>query len=166
MSTAGSSPAPTRRCAAEQARLDAQMTELWERRITFNQVLGLKVLSLRPGDVRIRLDMRPELIGHYAYGRLHGGVIAATLDAMAGIALMVELAEKHADESADQILHRFNRMGTIDLRVDFLRQGVGHHFVGRAEVTRLGGRLGSAQMRLENEHGTLIATGAASFVIA
>jgi uncharacterized protein (TIGR00369 family) len=57
-------------------------------------------------------------------------------------------------------------MGTIDLRVDFLRQGVGQHFIGRAEVTRLGGRIGSALMRLENEQGTLIATAAASFVVA
>ena len=160
------SPATPRRSAAEQARLDAQMVELWERRITFNQVLGLKVLSLRPGDVRMRLEMRPELVGHYAYGRLHGGVISASLDALAGMALMVELGEKHADESADQVMHRFGRMGTIDLRVDFLRQGIGQHFIGRAEVTRLGGRIGSAQMRLENERGTLIATGAASFVLA
>ena len=166
MTTSSTSHAAPRRSAAEQARLDAQLVELWERRISFNQVLGLKVVSQRPGDVRARLEMRPELIGHYAYGRLHGGVISATLDVMAGMALLVELAEKHADESADQILHRFNRMGTIDLRVDFLRQGVGQHFVARAEVTRLGGRLGSAQMRLENERGTVIATGAASFVIA
>ena len=155
-----------RRSAAEQARFDAAMTELWERRISFNQLLGLKVESLVPGDVRVRLDMRPELIGHYSYGRLHGGVISASLDALAGMALMVALGEKYCDESADQVMHRFGRMGTIDLRVDFLRQGVGHHFIGRAEVTRLGGRIGSTQMRLENEQGTLIATAAASFVVA
>jgi uncharacterized protein (TIGR00369 family) len=110
--------------------------------------------------------MRPELVGHYAYGRLHGGVISATLDALGGMALMVELGEKHADESAEQVMHRFGRMGTIDLRVDFLRQGIGQHFIGRAEVTRLGGRIGSTQMRMENEHGTLIATAAASFVVS
>ena len=63
-------------------------------------------------------------------------------------------------------MHRFGRMGTIDLRVDFLRQGIGAHFVGQAEVTRLGGRIGSTQMRLLNDQGTLIATAAASFVIA
>lgn len=166
MTAAHSSPNAPRRSAAEQARLDAQMVELWERRISFNQLLGLKVVSLRPGDVRVRLDMRPELVGHYAYGRLHGGVISTTLDSLAGMALLVELAEKHAEDSADQVMHRFGRMGTIDLRVDFLRQGVGQYFIGRAKVTRLGGRLGSAQTRLENEHGTLIATGAASFVIA
>ena len=142
------------------------MVELWERRIRFNQELGLKVESLQPGDVRMRLDMRPELVGHYAYGRLHGGVISASLDALAGMALMVALGEKHCDESAEQVLQRFGRMGTIDLRVDFLRQGIGKHFIGRAEVTRLGGRIGSTQMRLANDQGMLIATAAASFVVS
>jgi uncharacterized protein (TIGR00369 family) len=155
-----------RRSAAEQARFDAAMTDLWERRIAFNQVLGLKVESMVPGDVRMRLDMRPELIGHYSYGRLHGGVISAALDALAGMALMVGLSQKYCDETADQVMHRFGRMGTIDLRVDFLRQGVGQHFIGHAEVTRLGGRIGSTPMRLVNDQGVLIATAAASFVVA
>ena len=155
-----------RRNAEQQAQLDRALTELWEQRISFNQLLGLKVLSLKAGDVRVRLDMRPELVGHYAYGRLHGGVISATLDALGGMALMVELGEKHPEESADQVMHRFGRMGTIDLRVDFLRPGLGQHFIGRAEVTRLGGRIGSTQMRMENEHGTLIATATAAFVVS
>lgn len=155
-----------RRSAAEQAKFHDAMTQLWEQRIRFNQVLGLTVLSLQPGDVRARLDMRAELVGHYLYGRLHGGVISASLDAIGGMALMVALGEKYHDESAEQVMHRFGRMGTIDLRVDFLRQGIGNHFVGQAEVTRLGGRIGSTQMRLLNDQGTLIATAAASFVIA
>jgi uncharacterized protein (TIGR00369 family) len=155
-----------RRNAAEQARLNTALTELWEKRISFNQLLGLKALSLQPGNVQVRLDMRPELVGHYAYGRLHGGVISATLDALAGMALMVELGEKHPADSAEQVMQRFTRMGTVDLRVDFLRPGIGQHFIGRAEVTRLGGRIASTQMRLENEHGTLIATAAASFVVS
>jgi len=155
-----------RRSAAEQQKFEEAMTDLWERRICFNQLLGLKVLSLDPADLRMRLDMRPELVGHYAYGRLHGGVISASLDALGGMALMAAMGEKHPDESADQVMHRFGRMGTIDLRVDFLRQGIGSHFIGRAEVTRLGGRIGSTQMRLFNDHGTLIATAAASFVVS
>jgi len=160
-----SHPLP-RRSAAEQKKFHAAMTELWEQRISFNKLLGLKVLSLEPDDVRVRLDMRPDLVGHAGYGRLHGGVISATLDALAGMALMVALGEKHHDESADQVMHRFVRMGTIDLRVDFLRQGIGSHFVGHCEVTRLGGRIGSTQMRLLNDQGTLIATAAASFVVS
>lgn len=159
-------PTPARRSAAEQHKLDGFLTELFEQRITFNQTLGLKVVTLSPARPTLRFDMRPELVGHYLYGRLHGGVISATLDAMGGFALMVAIAEKHADESADQVLHRFARMGTIDLRVDYLRQGIGQHFTATAEVTRLGGRIGSTQMRLANDEGTLIATAAAAYMIS
>jgi uncharacterized protein (TIGR00369 family) len=85
---------------------------------------------------------------------------------MGGFALMVAIGERHADENTMQVLHRFVRMGTIDLRVDHLRQGIGAHFIATAEVTRLGGRIGSTQMRLVNDAGTLIATGAAAYVIS
>ena len=154
------------RSADEQARLDAALVELFERRITFNQTLGLQVLSVRPGDVRGRILMRPELVGHYAYGRLHGGVISATLDAMGGLALMVGIAERHPHDNTLQVMHRFAKMGTIDLRIDYLRPGLGQHFIATAEVTRLGGRIGSTQMRLVNDEGTLLATGAAAYVVA
>jgi len=162
MTSAGGVP----RSAAEQALVDAELVQIFQHRITFNQTLGLKIESVRPGDVRASLPMRPELVGHFAYGRLHGGVISAVLDAMGGLAAMVGVAERHAQDSAQQVLHRFARLGTIDLRVDFLRPGLGRHFVATAEVTRLGGRVGSTQMRLVNDEGTLIATGAASYIVS
>jgi uncharacterized protein (TIGR00369 family) len=160
------SAAPARRSAAEQEKLDAALKELFEQRITFNQSLGLTVVSVAAGAPKMRFAMRPELVGHYLYGRLHGGVIAAALDAMGSLALMVTIGEAHGHESTDQVLHRFSRMGTIDLRVDYLRPGLGQEFVATAEVTRLGGRIGSTQMRLANEEGTLIATASAAYVIS
>lgn len=156
---------PPQRSAAEQRRLDAELTDLLEQRISFNQVLGLKVQALRPQLV-LRFDMRPDLIGHRHYGRLHGGVISASLDALGGGALMVALSERHPAESAEQVMLRFMRLGTIDLRVDFLRPGLGRHFIATAEVTRLGGRVGSTQMRLHNDAGLLIATGAAAYIVS
>ncbi len=161
----GHADAP-RRSADEQARLEAALADLFQRRITFNQTLGLEIESACAPAPRIRFAMRPELVGHYLYGRLHGGVISATLDAMGGFALMVAIGEKHADETTMQVMHRFAKMGTIDLRVDYLRPGVGEWFAASAEVTRLGGRIGSTQMRLVNDQGTLIATGAAAYVIS
>ena len=158
-------PAP-RRSAEEQARLEAHLVEMFERSITFNQVLGLRIESVQPGAVRGAFDMRPELVGHFTYGRLHGGVIASVLDAIGGLALMVGLTERHASDSATQALQRFARFGTIDLRTDFLRPGLGRHFVASAEVTRLGGRVGSTQMRLVNDAGHLIATAAASYIVS
>jgi len=158
-------PARPRRPAAEQARLDAALTELFERRITFNQTLGIRVSSLDPANPRVRFEMRPELVGHYSYGQLHGGVTSAVLDATAGFALMVALCEKFADEGCEQVMLRFARMGTIDLRIDFLQRGLGASFEVAARVTRLGGRIGSVQMTLHSDDGTLIATGAAAYVI-
>ena len=146
--------------------MDHALRELFERQIVFNQVLGLSVLSVRHGDVRGRFDMRPELVGHPAYGRLHGGVIAAVLDAMGGLAGMVAIGEHHAHETAEQVMHRFVRYGTIDLRTDFLRQGIGRHFLVSTEVTRLGGRVASVQMRLHNDERVLIATGAAAYSVS
>ena len=158
-------PAP-RRSADEQARLDAALADLFQHRIMFNPVLGLEIVSARAPDPRIRFAMRPELLGLELHGRLHGGVISATLDAMGGFALIVAIGEKHLDESTAQVLHRFARIASIDLRVDYLRPGVGNSFTASAEVTRLGGRIGSTQMRLVNEQGTPIATAAAAYIIS
>jgi uncharacterized protein (TIGR00369 family) len=155
-----------RRSAAEQARLEAALTHMFEHSIRFNAVLGLTVASLAPGDVRLHLPMKGDLVGHFSHGRIHGGAISATLDALGGLALMVELAERHPADSAEQVMHRFLRFGTIDLRVDYLRPGLGTHFAGSAEVTRLGGRVGSVQCRLHNDQGALIATSAAAYVVA
>lgn len=154
------------RGAEEQARLNAALVDLFEHKIAFNRVLGLKIASVLPGDVRGVITMKPELVGHYSYGRLHGGVISAVLDAMGGLALMVGLAERHPHDNMLQVMQRFSKMGTIDLRVDYLRPGLGRHFVATAEPTRLGGRIGSTQMRLVNDEGTLIATAAAAYVVA
>lgn len=47
-------------------------------------------------------------------------------------------AEQQRLEATDAVPHRFARMGTIDLRVDFLRQGLGQYVLATAEATRLG----------------------------
>lgn len=154
------------RSAADQLRFEAALRDVFESRISFNKVLGFTIESFDPAEPRVRFDMRPELVGHYLYGRLHGGVISAVLDATAGFALMCALADKHRDETAEQVMHRFVRLGTIDLRVDYLRQGIGVRFHAAARIARLGGRIGSTQMTLVNETGTLIATGAGAYVIS
>ena len=79
---------------------------------------------------------------------------------------MVGIAEKYANETAEQVAHRFGRIGTIDLRTDFLHQGIGREFTATGTITRLGGRIASVQMRLENESQLLIATAAAAYVVS
>ena len=156
----------SRRSAAEQARVDRLLHEIFEEHLNFNRLLGFRVESLDPAAPRISFAMRKELIGHHYHGRLHGGVIATVLDTVGGLAAIIGLAEKYADESAEQLAHRFGRVGTIDLRTDFLHQGLGRKFIASAHLARLGGRIASTQMSLENDAGLLVATGAASYIVS
>ena len=64
---------------------------------------------------------------------------ATSLDTVGGFAVALAVAEKHAHETAEQIVNRFGRFGTIDLRVDYLRPGIGARFYAGARVVRLGG---------------------------
>jgi acyl-coenzyme A thioesterase PaaI-like protein len=120
---------------------------IFEEKIVFNQVLGLKITSICcPSASPARIDMKPELVGHYSYNRVHGGVISAGLDAMGGLACMAAIGARHMDETPEQRLHRFGKLGTIDLRIDYLRPGIGEHFELSAEVLRLGSRVASTRM--------------------
>ena len=142
------------------------LKKIFEEMIVFNQVLGLRVTSLKPTEVTGRIDMKHELIGHFSFNRLHGGVISAGLDAMAGLAVMVAIGARHMDESPMQRLHRFSKIGTIDLRVDYLRPAISEYFILQAEVMRLGSRVASTRMEFLGAKGELLSTGTAAYIIA
>ena len=144
----------------------AGLKDIFEQKIVFNQVLGLKITSLKPERVIGRIDMKHDLIGHFAYNRLHGGVISAGLDAMGGLAVMAAIGARHMDEPPLQRLHRFSKLGTIDLRVDYLRPGIGEHFELHAEVLRLGSRVASTRMEFYGADGKLMSSAAGAYMIS
>ena len=140
--------------------------KIFEEMIVFNHTLGLKIHLVSPTQVRARIDMRHDLIGHPAYNRIHGGVISAGLDAMGGLAVMVAIGARHMDESPQQRLQRFAKLGTIDLRIDYLRPGIGEWFELRAEVMRLGSRVASTRMEFLGADGKLLSTGAGAYIVS
>ena len=71
MSKSTATPAPQ----AFEPEFIAGLKSIFEEKIVFNQVLGLKITSLAPDGVVGRIDMKPDLVGHYAYNRIHGGVL-------------------------------------------------------------------------------------------
>jgi len=144
----------------------AGLKAIFEEKIVFNQVLGLKITHLKPERVMARLDMKPQLVGHYAYNRIHGGVISAGLDAMGGLACMAAIGARHMDESLEQRLHRFAKLGTIDLRIDYLRPGIGAYFELRAEVLRLGSRVASTRMEFLGPDGKLLSCGSGAYIVS
>ncbi|PWW43722.1 thioesterase family protein [Melaminivora alkalimesophila] len=144
----------------------AGLKEIFEQRVAFNRVLGLNVTEVLPERVAARIDMRPELVGHFAYNRLHGGVISAGLDAMGGLAAMAAIGAKHMQDAPLARLQRFARLGTIDLRVDYLRPAIGSHFVLHGQVLRLGSRVANTRMEFLGPEGELLATGAAAYIVS
>jgi uncharacterized protein (TIGR00369 family) len=142
------------------------ITRIFEESIVFNQTLGLKITSVTPRGVTGRIAMRPELVGHPSYNRVHGGVISAGLDAMGGIAVLAAIGARHMDEPVEARLHRFAKLSTIDLRIDYLRPGIGDHFELRAEVLRLGSRVASTRMEFLGADGKLLSTGAGAYIIS
>ena len=151
---------------AFEAEFIERLTRLFEEQITFNQVLGLRIDSLAAERVAGHITMRPDLIGHHLHQRLHGGVISATLDAMGGLAVMAAVGARHMDEPIDARMARFMRLGTIDLRVDYLRPAVGPLFKASAVVLRLGGRVASARMEFTDGQSKLLCTAAAAYMVA
>ena len=144
----------------------AALRQLFEEQIVFNRVMGLKIVDIRPERVSARIDMKPELIGHFVHGRMHGGVISACLDALGGLACMAALGERHRDEPPLQRVQRFEKLGTIDLRIDYLRPAVSEHFLMHAEVLRLGSRVGSTRMEFHAASGLLVAAGAGAYIVS
>jgi uncharacterized protein (TIGR00369 family) len=140
--------------------LQALMRKVMEDHIAFNKHLGIRVESFDEAAPKLRFDMRPELVGNPARQILHGGVISATLDVAGGFAIMLSLAAEMSG-----IPTSFPKLGTIDLRVDYLRPGRGRHFIATARIVRKGSRIAVTHMELHNDAGELIATGGAAYVV-
>jgi len=144
-----------------QSDYQALVARIIAERIPFNKLLGIEIESADPAQPQLRFAMRPELIGNARRGILHGGVISAVLDVTAGFALMLALGK--APAAGEKL--EFPDIGTIDLRVDYLRPGRGKHFVSTGRVVRMGNRIAVAHMELHNDAGELIATGGAAYVV-
>jgi acyl-coenzyme A thioesterase PaaI-like protein len=83
--------------------------------------LGLQITEVSAHKVAARIEMKPEFVGHFAHNRVHGGVISASLDSIGGFGVMAAIGARHRDEPVAKRIERFGKLGTIDLRVDYLR---------------------------------------------
>jgi uncharacterized protein (TIGR00369 family) len=142
------------------------LTRMWEEQIVFNHVLGMRITAIQPQQASASIAMKRDLIGHFGHRRLHGGVISAGLDAMGGLAIMAAIGARHMDEPVERRLDRFMKMGTIDLRIDYLRPAIGESFLLRAQVLRLGSRVATTRMEFLAADGELLSVGAAAYIVS
>jgi uncharacterized protein (TIGR00369 family) len=135
-------------------------------KIPFNKVLGLTVESLNLDQASVRLPMRQELIGNFIRGSLHGGVISSTLDFMGGLVAFLSVLKTMQGQSVQVMAERFAKIGTIDMRIDYLRPGLGDYFIATGYVLRTGNKVAVTRMELHNNERQLIAVGTGAYAVA
>ncbi|WP_369789205.1 thioesterase family protein [Rouxiella sp. WC2420] len=135
----------------------------------FNRELGLELCRLDAGYAELTFQNQSKLVGNAVQKILHGGVIASVLDVAAGL-VCVNSALIRFDKPEHPLLEpelrqRLSKMGTIDLRVDYLRPGRGENFVVKSTLIRAGNKVSVARVDLFNETAIHIATATATYLV-
>ena len=104
----------------------------------FNRALGLELERYEKAFAQLSFNNQPMMVGNWAQSILHGGVIASALDVAAGLVCVGSTLTRHDTINEEELRQRLSRMGTIDLRVDYLRPGRGERFTATSTLLRAG----------------------------
>ncbi|MCB0037497.1 MAG: thioesterase family protein [Anaerolineales bacterium] len=142
---------------------EALLQMVIEQFIPFNQMLGIRYVPGNP--LLVSIENRPELVGNERRKMLHGGVIATLLDVAGGMAILKNFLDTNDVHSRADMAEKMVRVATIDLRVDYLRPGIGERFTAKAEIIRPGKRVTVTRMELHNEEDVLLALGTGTYAV-
>ena len=131
----------------------------------FNRALGLELKRLEPDYAELSFNNQQMLVGNAAQKILHGGVIASVLDVAAGLVCVNSTLTRQENINEEELRQRLSRMGTIDLRVDYLRPGRGERFIASSSLLRGGNKVAVARVELHNDAGVYIASATATYLI-
>ena len=106
-----------------------------EQNIPIHKFLGLKLLVLENGFVRVSVPFRDEVVGDFRRNRWHGGIIATIMDSVGGIA-----GGTHFKSFDD-------KLATIDLRIDYLKGAEASSIIVEGKIVRLGNRILVTKMK-------------------
>ncbi|MFT7626028.1 MAG: hypothetical protein ACI9WU_005221, partial [Myxococcota bacterium] len=116
------------------------LIQFMEEGIPFNKYIGLKVLSLIPGQSRLFIPAAPHLVGDPFRPAIHGGVISTIADVAGGAALFAMLKSPK------------DRVSTVDLRIDYLQPGLADKgLVCECSVLRMGNKVAVTRMEIFSE---------------
>jgi uncharacterized protein (TIGR00369 family) len=149
----------------DRAELVNLLRNFLEEKIPFNKVLGLQVESMDMERVCLKIEMKEEIIGNSIKRILHGGVISAVLDVAGGTVAALGIVRKWMGHPLEEIGKRLLNVGTIDLRVDYLRPGRGKHFLATGSIMRTGQKVAVVRMELHNDADLLIAVGTGTYTV-
>lgn len=148
------------------AEVFAFVRRIFAEKIPFNHLLGVEIVSTSYESARVRFDFREELVGNFHRGSLHGGVVSSTLDLTGGLVAFLSAVKNAEGRTVEEKVERLANVGTIDLRVDYLRPGIGAHFFASAYLLRSGNKVAVTRMELHNDEDSLIAVGTGAYLVA
>lgn len=131
----------------------------------FNRELGLELREFEADHAVLVFERQDRLVGNALQKILHGGVIAAGLDVAAGLVCVGSALLRHEGISEQEFHRRLGRMGTIDLRVDYLRPGHGERFTLTSTLLRGGNKIAVARAELHNEAQVHLASATATYIV-
>ncbi|MGB0496353.1 MAG: thioesterase family protein [Kangiellaceae bacterium] len=143
----------------------AKLAEVFSHSVPFHKVIGFKFENLSEEGCKISFKSKPELVGNFVQNILHGGVTATALDVVGGAMAAVGMMAKYPDADQQELGQKLARIGTIDLRVDYVRPGKGESFYAKARLLRSGSKVAVVRMELHNEKDTLIALGTGTYMM-
>lgn len=126
---------------------------------SFSEFIGYKIESPDFNTGVMKFEMKDRLVGNPYYKVLHGGIISSVLDTVGGHTVYLNLYRKIKDKSIEKQYESLSKIGTIDLRIDFLRPGRGKSFMAKGYMLRAGTKVAVTRMELHNDEGLLIAVG-------
>ena len=141
------------------------LKDVYNQKMPFNRYLGIEVTDLTLERAIIHISSREELQGNYMQKILHGGVISSVIDLSGGIIAQAHAIRKMKDINIGDLIMRFGKMSTLNIRVDYLRPGAGKEFRCVSKVIRAGNKVAVTQMELFNDKDELISMGTGSYLI-
>lgn len=96
--------------------------DIVETKIPMAKFIGVKVLEIKEGYVKLLFPYREEFIGDPRTKRLHGGYTATAIDLAGGVASMTFMTSPDDD------------VATIDMRIDYLRPGKAKPIIAEGKV--------------------------------
>lgn len=117
------------------------MQDLWEKydsQNKFSELLGLEYRIISEGEIRYEMVVKPE---HIAINNtVHGGCIAAMMDAVLGIAALSAMADEN------------KYVATVEFKIDYLNPAkLGSKLIGVGTVIQKGKRLVFTEGKITSE---------------
>jgi uncharacterized protein (TIGR00369 family) len=146
-------------------QLSDYVTLVFNEQLPFNRFLGFEAYWVTDEKIELRLPWKDELMGNPQQAILHGGVTAAILDTIGGLIAILHAVKDLAPIDPQVFQGLLAKMGTIDMRVDYLRPGRGSLFIATAEVLRKGNKVAVCRMELHNQDNEHIALGTGTYLV-